>query len=113
MITSHLITNTIISNEEEAFALYEKSRFGEKKRNNIQYSWIESLYLMDTGRMHVHVKNKPITFEQLLAKAKKHDKRVETKYLAFHDLRKKGYIVKTALKFGADFRVYPKGVKPS
>ena len=30
----------------------------------------------------------------------------------FKDLRKKGYIVKTALKFGADFRVYEKGVKP-
>ena len=28
------------------------------------------------------------------------------------DLRKKGYIVKTALKFGADFRVYYKGVFP-
>jgi tRNA-intron endonuclease len=27
-------------------------------------------------------------------------------------LRKIGYVVKTALKFGADFRVYDKGVKP-
>jgi tRNA-intron endonuclease len=27
-------------------------------------------------------------------------------------LRKKGYVVKTALKFGADFRVYEKGAKP-
>ena len=34
------------------------------------------------------------------------------KYAVFKDLREKGYIVKTALKFGADFRVYPKGVKP-
>ena len=30
----------------------------------------------------------------------------------FENLRAKGYIVKTALKFGADFRVYDKGVKP-
>jgi len=27
-------------------------------------------------------------------------------------LRKKGYVGKTALKFGADFRVYKKGVRP-
>jgi len=29
----------------------------------------------------------------------------------FEDLRKKGYVVKTALKFGADFRVYEKKKK--
>ncbi len=27
-------------------------------------------------------------------------------------MRNRGYIVKTALKFGADFRVYDRGVKP-
>ena len=27
-------------------------------------------------------------------------------------MRSRGYIVKTALKFGADFRVYDKGIKP-
>ena len=30
----------------------------------------------------------------------------------FKDLRDKGYLLKTALKFGADFRVYDKGHKP-
>lgn len=44
--------------------------------------------------------------------AKKHDKRFDTKFACFENLRKKGYIVKTALKFGADFRVYEKGIKP-
>ncbi len=27
-------------------------------------------------------------------------------------MRNRGYIIKTALKFGADFRVYDRGVKP-
>ena len=27
-------------------------------------------------------------------------------------MRDRGYIVKTALKFGADFRIYDRGVKP-
>ena len=27
-------------------------------------------------------------------------------------MRSRGYIVKTALKFGADFRVYDRGIKP-
>ena len=30
----------------------------------------------------------------------------------FKDIRNRGYIIKTALKFGADFRVYDRGVKP-
>jgi tRNA-intron endonuclease len=33
-------------------------------------------------------------------------------YCAYKNLRSRGYIVKTALKFGAEFRVYDKGIKP-
>jgi len=48
----------------------------------------------------------------LLRRLKRKDKKFDTKYAAFSDLRGKGYIVKTALKFGAEFRVYDKGIKP-
>ena len=34
------------------------------------------------------------------------------RYCVFKDIRNRGYIIKTALKFGADFRVYDRGVKP-
>ncbi|HLC72503.1 MAG TPA: tRNA-intron lyase, partial [Candidatus Nanoarchaeia archaeon] len=34
------------------------------------------------------------------------------RYAVFRDMRSRGYIVKTALKFGADFRVYDRGIKP-
>ena len=30
----------------------------------------------------------------------------------YRDIRTRGYITKTALKFGADYRVYPRGTKP-
>ena len=40
------------------------------------------------------------------------DKKIQIKYPVFKDLRERGYIVKTALKFGADFRVYDKGSRP-
>ncbi|NTV22891.1 MAG: tRNA-intron lyase, partial [Nanoarchaeota archaeon] len=42
----------------------------------------------------------------------RHDKNLLTRYAVFKDLRNRGYIVKTALKFGADFRVYDRGKKP-
>lgn len=35
------------------------------------------------------------------------------RYAAYKDLRTKGYVVKAGAKYGADFRVYDKGVKPS
>jgi tRNA-intron endonuclease len=45
-------------------------------------------------------------------KLKKFDTKIHLKYPVFKDLREKGYIVKTALKFGADFRIYSKGISP-
>ena len=62
--------------------------------------------------MQVH-KNKVISFDSFFKIFKKKDKRLEIKYTVFKDMRKKGYIIKTALKYGADFRVYDKGLKPT
>ena len=111
MITAHLYQNTITSSSEEAFSLFEKSCWGEKKRSNIEYTFIEALALVSHGKMHVYAK-KELSFESLLKKARKNDKRIEIKLPVFADLRKRGYVVKTALKFGAEFRVYDKGIKP-
>jgi len=46
-----------------------------------------------------------------MKKLQRIDKRLEIKYPVFKDLRKRGYVVKTALKFGGDFRVYEKSLK--
>ena len=62
--------------------------------------------------MMVFQQNKPLNTAQLLKKIKRRDKNIETKLTVFADLRKKGYIVKTALKFGSEFRVYERGVRP-
>lgn len=92
--------------------MHEKSRFGEKVNGRIEYGFVEALYLLREGKVEVFVKEKKVDFDFLIEKMKKHDKRIETKLGVFSDLRRRGYIVKTALKFGADFRVYDKGVKP-
>ena len=57
-------------------------------------------------------RNKAIDSEKFLKKARKIKPNFWIKYCVFKDLRSRGYIVKTALKFGADFRVYARGVKP-
>ena len=111
-ISSHLLGETVSSNSTEAFTLYKKSHFGEPLGEKIQYSLPEALFLVEKGKMEVFHKNKRISTKELLRKANIADKRITIKYPVFRDLRNRGYVVKTALKFGADFRVYEKGASP-
>ncbi len=112
-IQSRLSGNSIVSNSSDAYTLNQKSLFGEKVENKIQYSLFEALYLVEKDKVVIlDSKNKPLSNEQIYIKFQKIDKKFKTKYTVFKDLRDKGYVVKTALKFGAEFRVYPKGAKP-
>jgi tRNA-intron endonuclease len=103
---------TITSDTTEATTLYGKSRFGEIVNKKVNYSFIEALYLVDKGKMRVYEKGRKISFDKLFEKARKFDKNIWPKFCVYGDIRTRGYILKTALKFGADFRVYEKGVKP-
>lgn len=112
MITSYIVGNEIISTSPDAFSLYEKSKWGEKKAKKIIYSSFETLNLFEDKKIKVFYGRKELNEDLLRKKLRKADKKFETKYAVFKDLREKGYIVKTALKFGAEFRVYDKGDKP-
>ena len=112
MIQAIFSGEKIYSTSPEAFSLYEKSRFGEKKQKRIEYSIVEALFLLTRNKIEIFSNNKMLKEEQFIKKLKRLDKKIETKFSVFEDLRKKGYIVKTALKFGAECRVYRKGVKP-
>lgn len=111
-IQAYLIGEIISSNDSEARSLQKRSYFGEPTDEKIQYSLSEALYLVEKGRMEISSRNKKIPKKELLNKFRRIDKKIQIKYPVFKDLRDKGYIIKTALKFGADFRVYDKGVKP-
>ena len=93
--------------------LYDKTRYGELNENKkFQYSLIEGLYLLERGKFKIKDGKKELSFDDYLKRARKIDPNFWVRYVVFKDLRKRGYIVKTALKFGADFRVYDRGVKP-
>lgn len=104
----------ITENSDEARELYNQSRYGAILENGkVQLSLLEALYLLEKERLEIlDGKNKPITFEKFLKKAKKLEPNFWIRYCVFKDIRNRGYIIKTALKFGADFRVYDRGVKP-
>lgn len=103
-----LIGEKLISTSKSAFDFYSSQRFGEKIDEQIHYSLAEALFLVDNKKMGIYEKEKKLSQKQILNKFEKIDKKFKIKYTVFKDLRKRGYIVKTALKFGAEFRVYDK-----
>jgi len=111
-IQAQIINQTVSSNSHEAKALYEKSCFGEPVGEKIQYTLTEALFLAEKEKIEIYLKNKKLSKKELIEKFSGIDKKFSIKYCVYKDLREKGYIVKTALKFGADFRVYDKGERP-
>ena len=111
-IEAYLVGEVVLSVNSDAFSLYEKSHFGEQKGEKIQYSLTEAMFLVEREKMEIFSKNKKLNQKEFVEKCRKIDKKIQIKYPVFKDLRERGYVVKTALKFGADFRVYDRGVKP-
>jgi len=97
---------------DEANQLYEKNRFGNIERKKLHLSLLEALYLVEGEKLIVKKGKKEVPPNQISRLARKKDKRFNIRYSVFKDLRDRGYVTKTALKFGADFRVYDRGVSP-
>jgi tRNA-intron endonuclease len=110
-IKAYIVGEIISTNSSDAYSLYEKSNLGEKKEGKIVYSPVEALYLVKKNKLEIFSRDKKLSHDELIRRFKKIDNKIQLKYPVFKDLREKGYVVKTALKFGAEFRVYEKGMK--
>jgi len=95
--------------------LWNKSQYGAKKgKGSIVFSYLDTLYLVSSEKIEVVNKQKKvISFEALYKKFARLEKDLKTRYPVYADFRERGYVVKTALKFGGDFRIYPKGKSPN
>jgi tRNA-intron endonuclease, archaea type len=112
-IQANLIGSILTSNSKKAYTYSKSNQFGEHVEDKIKYTLTEGLFLVQNEKMEIKQGNKILTPEELVQKFTRIDKKFPIKYAVFKDLRIKGYVVKTALKFGAEFRVYEKGKKPS
>ena len=104
----------ITESSDDAREFYNQSRFGSlTESGKVELSLLEALYLMQKKRLLIKSEaGRKVTFESYLKKARKVEPNFWIRYSVFKDMRNRGYIVKTALKFGADFRVYDRGIKP-
>ena len=104
----------ITENSDAARDLLNQSAFGTiLEDGKVQLSLSEALFLLEKKKIVIHDgRKKEMDFETFIRRASKVEANFWTRYLVYKDMRNRGYIVKTALKFGADFRVYDRGIKP-
>ncbi|MGM5484611.1 MAG: tRNA-intron lyase [Nanobdellota archaeon] len=114
MIYSVLQDDAVITEDsDDARDLYNESSFGTLFGKKVQLSIYEALYLVEKKKLSVKDgRGKEYSFDRLFRKAKRREKDFWVKYCVFRDFRNRGYVIKTALKFGAEFRVYDRGIKP-
>ncbi len=104
----------ITENSDAARELYNQGVYGGiMKDGMLQLSLIEAQYLLEKQRINLlDRKNKVVTPDALMKKATRIEPNFWVRYSVYRDIRERGYVIKTALKFGADFRIYDRGVKP-
>src|SRR3989338_902343 len=91
----------LTESSDNARELYNQSRYGNLLDDGrVQLSLIESLYLVEKARLKVFDgRNKPINYENHLKKSQKAEPNFWVRYCVYRDIRNRGYIIKTALKF--------------
>lgn len=93
-------------------SLYETGGFGSPQKESLMLSLEEALYLLEKGKIEVKDGRKKYDFDRLLKHAKKFAFDISVRYQVYSDLRKKGFVVRSGLKYGTHFRIYERGVKP-
>lgn len=103
-----------LEDSNPARLLFDRSSYGVKNEDKtIDLSLVEAHHLLQAGKIRVVTRNgeelDPVMFRK---RAQRTDSRFEVKSIVYSAARSNGFILKTALKYGADFRVYEKGIKP-
>lgn len=110
-----------LSDEAEASRLYNKGAFGLPQPGGaLRLDLLEAAHLVEERKLEVARRDGAAAgLADLLALGARLDEGFETRWLAFRDLRKRGYIVKASESrrtagsgFAVDFHVYPRGGFP-
>jgi len=114
-----LLENRVIIWDTEAVSIYDESGFGkplpEEKPNRIELELLEAAYLLEKEKLKIvrkeKGKKKKIDLKEIMEIGVKNVDMFHPSFIVYHDLRERGYVIKTGFKFGTVFRVYERGVK--
>ncbi len=120
-VEASLVGNRILVwSKESGLSLYKSGFFGKtvnvakpKEEDEVdaylELSFLEAEYLLEKGRIRLYQGGRPLTEKRLLSAARASMRLFDELYTVYRDLRTKGYVVRPAMKFGADFAVYQYG----
>ncbi len=121
-IPAQIVENkVVIWNPEDGSRLYGDGFFGKplgiRKPKTTEFdrpsqlSFFEALHLLRKGKIEVYTDEvtSPLKEKDLVVVAEKQHKDFSRKFQVYEDLRKRGFVVRPGLKFGADFAVYRHG----
>jgi len=83
--------------------------FGELEEKALALSLIEATYLLESGKLEVVRGDTAVSFEDLVKLGSEKEEEFYNKFLVYKDLRERGMVVRSGLKFGTDFRLYDRG----
>ncbi|MCJ7478926.1 MAG: tRNA-intron lyase [Candidatus Nanohaloarchaeota archaeon QJJ-7] len=92
--------------------VFEDLYYGKEFEDYLELSLVEAMHLADRDEITVEDDDEELSPEELYERFTERDEEFPQKYAVYADLRDRGYIVKSGFKFGAHFRVYPRGVNP-
>jgi tRNA-intron endonuclease len=101
-------TKVLVGDSDTKSQLKQRG-FGEEEEKTYILSLIEALFLVEEGKFDVMKKDKKLSFGELVKLGSRKEKEFYNKYIVYRDLRKRGMVVRTGLKFGTDFRLYERG----
>jgi tRNA-intron endonuclease len=106
-------TRVVVRDEEDAEEIFEENYYGKYNDEDVlELSLVEAYHLMQRDLIEVTEDGEQLSEDEAFEKFSGEDEEFYHKLKAYSDLRERGFIVKTGFKFGAHFRVYPRGVNP-
>ena len=101
-------TKILVGDNQTKSFLVEKG-FGETVGSRQELSLIEAIFLVENDKIEITDGERELKFDDLLKLGNKIEENFYAKYAVYRDLRSRGLLVRTGLKFGSDFRVYERG----
>ncbi len=92
--------------------IHNELYYGKKFDDHVDLSLSEAMHLVERDELVVKDDDKEYGRKELFSKFCSYDDEFQQKFVVYSDLRERGYILKSGFKFGAHFRVYPRGVNP-
>lgn len=110
---AELVENKVILwNKSEAKNIFDSGWYGEIQDDRLELSLLEAALLLQRKKIEIKKGSKKMSFKAFYKFALGIDPRFNVRYTVFKDLRERGLPTRTGFKFGCDFRIYERGVKP-